>query len=260
MTTSRRLLTALTATAAATAALVLVSPPGVQAAPKPPAPQEPATSSMSAPYRGAATFESYSRNCEEPAATCTATGAAEAATGRSAVTGSYYRRSPTSGDGSMVARSLQEVSYAVPRGAKTVTAVLQWRVDSASAAAVAAPGYIAAHTGLAAAFSYDSCDPPECDSSAQHVQVATTYGPYYTPGPPQRVVVPRTETLTLTASGTLPATLLVEASTYVIIHGSGNYELCLNWDGCSGPSVTAHAGTGDAHIDATLLSVQFSAS
>jgi hypothetical protein len=74
------------------------------------------------------------------------------------------------------------------------------------------------------------------------------------------VAVPRTETLTLTASGTLPPTLLVRASAYVLIYGGGDYEACFDWHGCSGPSVTAHAGRGDAHIDATLVSVQFSAS
>ena len=256
-----RLLAAVGASSAMASALVLASPTAVQAAPKSPAPDRPATSSVSAPYTGTAVFESRSRNCDEPEATCTATGGADAATGRSTVAGSYSRRSPISDDGSLFARSVQDVSYAVPRGAKTVTAVLRWRVDSASAAAVAAPGYITALTGVAAALPWDSsCAPPACDAAPQQVQVATTSGPYGVPGPPQGVVGPRTETLTLTASGTLPSTLVVRASAYVIIFASGDYDVCLNWDGCGGPTLSAHAGTADARIDATLLSVEFQAS
>lgn len=250
----RRLITVLAATVTATAGLVLASPPGVQAAP------EPQTSTVSAPYSGPASFSSRTRGCDV-ATFCEISGSADAASGRSEIAGSYHRTSPVDDAGSIWGQARQEVAYTVPRGAKTVTAVLTYRIDSASASAAPTAGHLFALSGMWARFSYESCVAPDCTSSSQQQTVASTLGPSGLPGPPQHVIAPRTETLTVTASGALPRTLLLQAHTFAFTRGGGEYgPYCLHWDGCDGPSVRAHAGRADVSIDATLLSVQVSAS
>ena len=250
MRTPRRLLTALTATAAATAAIVAVSSPAAQAAPPQPA------KDTVAPYAGPATFTSYTNQCYE-GASCEVTGSADAMTGRGTATAAFRRLVPGGGNSESVYGSArQEVSYQVPPGARSVTAVLTWRVASASASAVASAGTLYATSGVAGAI--DGCE-LECSTLPDQRQMAASDSTYGIPSVPTYMAAPRTESLTLTASGKLPRTLLLRASAYVIGGGYGELEPCLNYDGCDTLWV-AHAGTVDAHVDATLLSVRISTS
>lgn len=255
----RRLAAALTATLSTAAALVLVSPSGAQAAPKPAPSPSSTSSSVSAPYPGTATFAGFRSDCDATTI-CDVSGSSDAATGRSTVAVLYQRSQPLSYSGGVYGRARQSVPYAVPQGAKTVTAVLTYRVDSASASAAPTAGSVNANAGLFAWF-LDTCVAPGCQSTIASRRVVSTVGPYGLPGPPQRVTEPYTETLTLTATGTLPQTLLLQAHASASSGGDGEYgPYCLHWDGCSGPSVYAHAGLAEAKIDATLQSVQFTAS
>lgn len=261
MLTSRRLIAVLTAAAATTAALVLVSPTGAQAAPKP-KPSSPGASSslsLSAPYTGAATFSGSTPNCDLTTV-CELSGSAEAATGRSTISALYQRTQPVTSGGGVYGRARQDVSYSVPQGAKTVTAVLTYQVDSASAAAAPTAGSVYASASLFAWFG-DSCVAPACQYTSAQQRVVSTYGPYGLPGPPQHVTEPYTQTLTVTATGTLPPALLLQAHTLAGAGGYGEYgPYCLHWDGCSGPSLEAHGGLAEAKIDATLRSVHFTSS
>lgn len=252
MRTPSRLLTLLTATAAATATLVLVSPPGAHAAP------EPVVSSMYAPYALTASFETFERGCDETT-TCQIKGSADALTGRSTVAASYQRSQPVSTDGGAYGRTRQAVSYSVPRGATTVTAVLTYRVNSASASAGPTVGSVSASAWLTASFPFDinGCKGSQCRQSRRVVSTTNANG---VPGPAQHVSEPYIETLAVTATGTLPRTLLLHAETSASSGGGGSYGACIGWDGCGNVDLYAHAGTAEAAVDATFLSVQFNAS
>lgn len=256
----RRSIAAFTTLIAATTVVALLAPVSAHAGPKPrpSSPSSPSQLTLNAPYPGAATFHGTTWGCDATTV-CQLTGSADAVTGDSTVEARYQRSQPISSSGGLYGRARQEVSYSVPPGARSVTAVLTYRVSSASAVAATAAGSVNASAALVAWFA-DSCVAPECQATTDARSVVSTYGPYGLPGPPQRVTEPYTESLTVTATGTLPPTLLLQTHAVASAGGGGEYgPYCLHWDGCTGPSVEAHAGVADATIDTTLQSIQFSA-